>query len=143
VLYKNIVLYETTVSLIIGKSSTGFVLLWFYRKRESITGVSRQRQDVPANMACAGALRAKHAWHATCPVSHTRDMYRDAPGKCANSVRCTMEKIKQQRPATPAIPHPEHHRSAYRPEPMAMLSGDEVRRQLGWFLVSSQREHGR
>jgi hypothetical protein len=54
-----------------------------------------------------------------------------------------MEKIKQQRPATPATPHSEHRRSAYRPEPMSMLSGDEVRRQLGWFLVSSQREHGR
>jgi len=52
-----------------------------------------------------------------------------------------MDEIKQQ-PHDRADQKPAHvcerrREEFYRPEPMEMLSSNEVRRQLGWFLTSS------
>lgn len=52
-----------------------------------------------------------------------------------------MDEIKQQlhdRADQKPVHGSERRREeSYRPEPMEMLSSNEVRRQLGWFLTSS------
>lgn len=52
-----------------------------------------------------------------------------------------MEKIKpklsEDRPIEPIVEYDSGKHESYHPEPAAMLSSKEVRRQLGWFLTSN------
>jgi hypothetical protein len=131
--------------LIAGKPSTGFAMLFL-----SKTGIDNQcfptAQEWLAVTRLYRGIVAPHRMacdlHDLSHLPNTPGSTPAIPGKCAKSVRSTMEKIKQKEPAAPTARHHEHHESAYRPEPMSMLPSDEVRRQLGWFLVSSERERG-